>query len=55
MVEPVPEYIDFPKEEENVLKLWNSLQAFKKCLKQSKGRPRLYISFFGQFLFIDKL
>lgn len=40
MVEAVPEYIHFPQEEENILKFWDSIQAFKKCLKQSKGKPR---------------
>lgn len=40
MVEAVPETIDFPKEEENILKLWLDLNAFKECLKQSKGKPR---------------
>ncbi|XP_054711210.1 isoleucine--tRNA ligase, cytoplasmic-like [Uloborus diversus] len=40
MLQPVPEYIEFPKEEENILQLWNSIQAFKKSLKLSKGKPR---------------
>ncbi|KAF4524980.1 hypothetical protein B566_EDAN011908 [Ephemera danica] len=40
MVQPVPEKIDFPKEEENVLKLWKDLDAFQSCLKQSKGKPK---------------
>ncbi|GFS65369.1 isoleucine--tRNA ligase, cytoplasmic [Trichonephila inaurata madagascariensis] len=40
MVEAVPEYINFPKEEENVLNFWKSIDAFKNCLKQSKGKPR---------------
>ncbi|XP_070558772.1 isoleucine--tRNA ligase, cytoplasmic-like [Ptychodera flava] len=40
MVQPVPEHINFPKEEENVIELWNKLDAFKTSLKQSKGRPR---------------
>lgn len=31
---------DFPKEEENVLKLWEKLDAFQSCLRQSKDRPR---------------
>ncbi|KAG8188170.1 hypothetical protein JTE90_019449 [Oedothorax gibbosus] len=40
MLETVPEYIDFPKEEEKILGLWKSIDAFKNCLKQSKGKPR---------------
>ncbi|KAL9972872.1 hypothetical protein ACROYT_G019255 [Oculina patagonica] len=34
------EYHDFPKEEENILKLWEKLDAFQSCLRQSKDRPR---------------
>ncbi|GFQ95770.1 isoleucine--tRNA ligase, cytoplasmic [Trichonephila clavata] len=40
MAEEVPEYIEFPKEEENILSFWKSIDAFKNCLKQSKGKPR---------------
>lgn len=40
MAQPVPEYIDFPKEEEKILKFWKDTQAFKTSLQQSKGRPR---------------
>ncbi|GFS39331.1 isoleucine--tRNA ligase, cytoplasmic [Trichonephila inaurata madagascariensis] len=40
MVEEVPEYIEFPKEEENILNFWKTIDAFKNCLKQSKGKPR---------------
>ncbi|XP_054281987.1 isoleucine--tRNA ligase, cytoplasmic [Macrosteles quadrilineatus] len=40
MVQAVPETIDFPKEEENILQLWKNLDAFRECLKQSKGKPR---------------
>ncbi|XP_075235221.1 isoleucyl-tRNA synthetase [Lycorma delicatula] len=40
MVQPVPETIDFPKEEEKILKLWKDNNVFKECLKQSKGKPR---------------
>ncbi|XP_038221814.1 isoleucine--tRNA ligase, cytoplasmic [Zerene cesonia] len=36
----VPENIDFPKEEENVLKFWKEIEAFQTCLKQSKNKPR---------------
>ena len=32
---------NFPKEEEKILELWKKLDAFKSCLEQSKGRPRL--------------
>lgn len=40
MVQPVPEHIDFAKEEEITLKLWKDLDAFQTSLKQSKSRPR---------------
>lgn len=40
MVQPVPETIDFPKEEEQIIELWKQLDVFKTCLKQSKGKPR---------------
>nr|XP_042904270.1 isoleucine--tRNA ligase, cytoplasmic isoform X2 [Parasteatoda tepidariorum]XP_042904276.1 isoleucine--tRNA ligase, cytoplasmic isoform X2 [Parasteatoda tepidariorum] len=40
MAEAVPEYIDFPKEEEKILQFWKSIDAFKNCLKQSKGKPK---------------
>jgi hypothetical protein len=45
MVQPVPEKIDFPKEEEIILELWKKLDAFQTCLKQSKGKPRFCIDF----------
>ena len=35
-----PANLDFPAEEESILALWKSLDAFKTCLKQSKGKPR---------------
>jgi hypothetical protein len=41
VVKQVPETINFPEEEENVLKLWKQWDVFKNSLKQSKGRPRL--------------
>lgn len=40
MTQPVPETIDFSKEEENTLKLWKELNAFETSLQQSKNRPR---------------
>lgn len=40
MVEPVPESINFPNEEEKVLKFWQDKDCFQECLKQSKNRPR---------------
>ncbi|XP_054164072.1 isoleucine--tRNA ligase, cytoplasmic-like [Oppia nitens] len=46
MVTPVPESIDFAKEEEKVLSLWKSLNAFETSLKQSSTRPR-YVFFDG--------
>ncbi|XP_029990139.1 isoleucine--tRNA ligase, cytoplasmic isoform X2 [Sphaeramia orbicularis] len=40
MVEPVPETISFPSQEEKILQLWNEKDCFLECLKQSKNRPR---------------
>jgi isoleucyl-tRNA synthetase len=39
-LERIPESINFPGEEENVLKYWNAEKVFENCLKQSKGKPR---------------
>lgn len=36
----IPESINFPKEEENILELWKNIDAFKNCLRRSKGKPR---------------
>lgn len=43
MVQPVPENINFPKEEEHIIELWKKLDAFESCLKQSKGKPRFVL------------
>uniref|UniRef100_A0A3B3U9B0 Isoleucine--tRNA ligase, cytoplasmic n=1 Tax=Poecilia latipinna TaxID=48699 RepID=A0A3B3U9B0_9TELE len=40
MVEPVPESINFPSEEEKILQFWQERDCFQECLKQSKNRPR---------------
>uniref|UniRef100_A0A6Q2Z6G2 isoleucine--tRNA ligase n=1 Tax=Esox lucius TaxID=8010 RepID=A0A6Q2Z6G2_ESOLU len=40
MVEPVPESIHFPSEEERILQLWKDKDCFQECLKQSKNRPK---------------
>uniref|UniRef100_A0A673A4R1 Isoleucine--tRNA ligase, cytoplasmic n=1 Tax=Sphaeramia orbicularis TaxID=375764 RepID=A0A673A4R1_9TELE len=40
MVEPVPETISFPSQEEKILQLWNEKDCFLECLKQSKNRPK---------------
>uniref|UniRef100_A0A3B3ZPZ2 Isoleucine--tRNA ligase, cytoplasmic n=1 Tax=Periophthalmus magnuspinnatus TaxID=409849 RepID=A0A3B3ZPZ2_9GOBI len=40
MVEPVPETINFPSQEERVLQFWKDKDCFQECLKQSKNRPR---------------
>eukprot|EP00057_Strongylocentrotus_purpuratus_P012333 XP_011666807.1 PREDICTED: LOW QUALITY PROTEIN: isoleucine--tRNA ligase, cytoplasmic [Strongylocentrotus purpuratus] len=40
MVQPVPDHMNFPQEEEKILQLWKELDAFQSCLKQSKGKPR---------------
>eukprot|EP00117_Sycon_ciliatum_P023564 scpid24302/ scgid20002/ Isoleucine--tRNA ligase, cytoplasmic; Isoleucyl-tRNA synthetase len=34
------EPFNFPDEEEKIQKLWQDLDAFANCLKQSKGKPR---------------
>ncbi|KAK4872143.1 hypothetical protein RN001_016267 [Aquatica leii] len=39
-IERIPETIDFPAEEEKIIKLWEKLDVFYTCLKQSKGKPR---------------
>lgn len=39
--ETMGEQHNFPKEEEKILELWKEIDAFKSCLKQSKGKPRL--------------
>ncbi|KAJ0175200.1 hypothetical protein K1T71_009341 [Dendrolimus kikuchii] len=39
-VNRVPENINFPKEEENILNFWKEIDAFHNCLKQSKNKPR---------------
>ena len=38
-----PDVMEFAKEEEKVLQLWQKLDAFQSSLKQSKGRPRYYM------------
>uniref|UniRef100_G3NVR3 Isoleucine--tRNA ligase, cytoplasmic n=1 Tax=Gasterosteus aculeatus aculeatus TaxID=481459 RepID=G3NVR3_GASAC len=40
MVEPVPESINFPSEEEKILQFWQKKDCFQECLKQSKNRPK---------------
>ncbi|XP_020662256.2 isoleucine--tRNA ligase, cytoplasmic [Pogona vitticeps] len=40
MVQQVAENINFPQEEERILQIWNTLNCFQECLKQSKNRPR---------------
>lgn len=40
LIPRVPEVINFAQEEENILTLWKTLDAFKNTLKQSKGKPR---------------
>ena len=32
--------INFPSAEEEILKLWEELDAFQTSLKQSKGKPK---------------
>ncbi|XP_062923638.1 isoleucine--tRNA ligase, cytoplasmic [Mobula hypostoma] len=40
MIQPVPETINFPAEEEKILKIWKELDCFQQCLKQAKNKPR---------------
>lgn len=40
MTTPVPDVIDFPKEEEKIIELWKSIDAFQTSYKQSKNRPK---------------
>jgi isoleucyl-tRNA synthetase len=42
----VPERPNFPEEEEKVLKYWQEIDAFKKQLKLSEGKP-LYTFYDG--------
>lgn len=42
-VDRVPENIDFPKEEEKILKFWKEIDAFHTSLNQSKNKPRFEI------------
>jgi len=39
-MDPVPEKISFPSTEEDILSLWERLQAFQTSLKLSEGLPR---------------
>ncbi|XP_059621937.1 isoleucine--tRNA ligase, cytoplasmic [Phlebotomus argentipes] len=39
-MERVPETIDFPQEEENILAYWKKEKCFEKCLQQSKKKPK---------------
>lgn len=34
------ENINFPLEEENIMKFWKEEDVFNNCLKQSKGKTR---------------
>ena len=40
MVTAVPDHYDFPHEEDKILELWRTLDAFQTSLKQSKDRPK---------------
>ena len=40
MVTVVTDHFDFPLEEEKIIELWQKLDAFQTCLKQSKDRPK---------------
>mmetsp|Transcript_16202 Transcript_16202/g.26515 ORF Transcript_16202/g.26515 Transcript_16202/m.26515 type:complete len:1168 (-) Transcript_16202:238-3741(-) len=45
-LEEVPEKISFPKQEEEIYKLWQSTDAFQTSLKLSEGRPE-YVFYDG--------
>ena len=38
-LQSVPDNINFPKAEEEVLKFWNGIDAFQTSLKLSEGKP----------------
>lgn len=40
MVSTVCETINFPSEEEKIIKFWEEIDAFQQCNKLSKGKPR---------------
>ncbi|XP_068172017.1 isoleucine--tRNA ligase, cytoplasmic [Antennarius striatus] len=40
MVEPVPESLHFPSEEEKIMQFWKEKDCFQECLKQSKNKPK---------------
>lgn len=40
MVQSVPDRIDFPKAEEEILEFWKEINAFEQSLKLAKGRPK---------------
>ncbi|XP_068599073.1 isoleucine--tRNA ligase, cytoplasmic [Brachionichthys hirsutus] len=40
MVQPVPESLHFPSEEEKITQFWKEKDCFQECLKQSKNRPK---------------
>ena len=40
MVQPVPDRMDFPAAEVDILEYWKKIDAFGKSLKLAKGRPR---------------
>lgn len=46
LVPRVPENINFPAEEEKILKYWKDIKAFETCLKQSKGKPKYVFCIF---------
>jgi isoleucyl-tRNA synthetase len=46
----IPENINFPEEEEVVMKYWKDTKAFETCLKQSKNKPRYALQIYCIFL-----
>lgn len=40
MLQPVSDNIEFAKEEERILAIWDEKQTFRECLKQSADKPK---------------
>lgn len=47
----LPDMFHFAKNEENTLKYWEEIDAFRTSLKQSEGKPRYILTFIIPFLF----
>lgn len=49
----LPDMFNFPKNEENILKYWENINAFQTSLKKSEGKPKYFI--FNNYLDSDIL